>query len=99
MDTVRLQQRTDGGVRFLLQPLAVEAAVVLIGFLGIRGQNLHLRHALQHIHQAVDALSDDTLRQHIQVAGLQNEVDQLTVGGADAALRDLVNAQKLLGGG
>ena len=99
MGTVRLQQRTDGGVCFLLQPLSVEAAVVLIRLLGIRGQNLHLRHAFQHIHQAVNALAHDALRQYVQVAGLQNEIDQLAVGSTDAVLRDLVDAQELLGRG
>ena len=68
------QQPTDGGHIFRLQPLPVELAVILKGLLGVQGQQLQLRHTLQHAQQLLHLCPNALLRQNIQIAGM-NEVE------------------------
>ena len=91
------QQPTDGGHVFRLQPLPVELAVILKGLLGVQGQQLQLRHTLQHAQQLLHLCPNALLRQNIQIAGMNEVEGQLSVRRYDAAVFNIIDADELPG--
>ena len=92
---VRLQQPADNGQFLLGSPLAVVALVVFKALLGVEGQHLDLRLPLEDGHEGVDAVAYSLRRLDGQVGGLDGEEDQPPVTGLQAAVCDLVDANKL----
>ena len=99
MPAILNEQSTERGIRLLLQPPLIEAAVVLKGLLGVQCQQLYLRRAFQYVQQVCDPSADIVLRQYVQIAGPENEKEQLSVWRFDTPPCYLVDAQQLPGRG
>ena len=97
MLTILHQQPTDGGHIFRLQPLPVELAVILKGLLGVQGQQLQLRHTLQHAQQLLHLCPNARFGQDIQIAGMNEVEGQLSVRRYDTVIFNIIDADELPG--
>lgn len=70
---------------------------ILKGLLGVQGQQLQLRHTLQHAQQLLHLCPNALFGQDIQIAGMNEVEGQLSVRRYDAVIFNIIDADELPG--